>query len=502
MAIYSMRMQVIGRSAGRSATAAAAYRSGEEVRDERTGKVHDYTGKSDIYGSEILLPEGAPERLGDRVTLWNEVERVEKRKDAQLSREVMIALPAELTHEQKLELTREYVRGEFSEQGMIADIGYHDFDSHNPHAHIMLTMRSVDEDGFGKKRREWNRRQALERQRKAWEEYANRALERAGFDNRIDSRTLKEQGVEREPQIHLGAKVLEMEARGVHTRVGDESRRISKVNRDIERKQKRCEEVQADIAAEQSQTETYLWPEITFTAELESELKQTVSRPAAELFSDSDNLRSPQPSVPNVDPEVVRQLGELLAERREDMALESLPEASELAAEIEKVTKKTSELSATADGVFETMAKLLDKSDEFQRMADEKQRQAQLEEGRSQVPLVEKKQTAEQEDKRRRRCQIYQQYAAKFVGKSVYECDHLVVCELMSDLLTERGGQKLRDDEITKVGSILLQWPVAQQLKQTQGKDAGVTYAMEVLAKAQKAVEKAQRRSRGQGIER
>ena len=96
-------MQVIGRSAGRSATAAAAYRSGEEVRDERTGKIHDYTGKSDIYGSEILLPEGAPERLGDRVTLWNEVERVEKRKDAQLSREVMIALPAELTHEQKQE---------------------------------------------------------------------------------------------------------------------------------------------------------------------------------------------------------------------------------------------------------------------------------------------------------------------------------------------------------------------------------------------------------------
>lgn len=83
MAIFSMRMQVIGRSAGRSATAAAAYRSGEEVRDERTGKVHDYTGKSDIYGSEILLPEGAPDRMGDRVVLWNEVERVEKRKDAQ-----------------------------------------------------------------------------------------------------------------------------------------------------------------------------------------------------------------------------------------------------------------------------------------------------------------------------------------------------------------------------------------------------------------------------------
>ena len=404
MAIFSMRMQVIGRSAGRSATAAAAYRSGEEVRDERTGKVHDYTGKSDIYGSEILLPEGAPERLGDRGVLWNEVERVEKRKDAQLSREVMVALPAELTHEQKLELTREYVQGEFVEQGMIADIGYHDFDSHNPHAHIMLTMRGVDEDGFGKKRREWNKRQALERQRKAWEEYANRALERAGLETRIDHRTLKEQGVEREPQIHLGAKVLEMEARGVQTRVGDESRRISKVNRAIERKQKRCEEVQADIAAEKSQTETYLWPEITFTEELERELKQAVSIPAAELFSDSASQRLPQPSVPDVDTEVVRQFGELLAERREETALENLPEASELVAEIEKVAKKTGELSATADGVFETMARLLGKSDELQRLADEKQRQSQQDKGRSPaLPNKQKKQSVQRQEQSKQR---------------------------------------------------------------------------------------------------
>ena len=126
----------------------------KQLTDERTGKVHDYTGKSDIYGSEILEPEVAPERLSDRTSLWNEVERVEKRKDAQLSREVMIALPAELTHRQKQFLTREYVQDEFVEQGMIADIGYHDFDSHNPHAHIMLTMRDVDDDGFGKKRRD------------------------------------------------------------------------------------------------------------------------------------------------------------------------------------------------------------------------------------------------------------------------------------------------------------------------------------------------------------
>ena len=199
-----------------------------------------------------LLPEGAPERLGDRTTLWNEVERVEKRKDAQLSREVMIALPAELSHGQKQKLAREYVQAEFVGKGMIADIGYHDFDSHNPHAHIMLTMRSVDREGFGKKKRAWNQRAAIAAHRQAWAEHANQALERAGYAERIDHRSLEDQGVEREPQIHLGAKVMEMEARGISTQVAAESRRISKVNRDIARQQATRERLQTSIKPEQT----------------------------------------------------------------------------------------------------------------------------------------------------------------------------------------------------------------------------------------------------------
>ena len=276
MAIYSFRIQVIGRSAGRSATAAAAYRSGEEIKDERTGKSHDYTGKSDIYDNEILKPDNAPERYADRTTLWNEVERNEKRKDSQLCNEVMVALPAELTHEQKQALTRKYVRGEFTGQGMIADIGYHDFDSHNPHAHIMLTMRSVDEEGFGKKQRQWNKRDAVKDYRARWAEYANRALERAGHDIRIDHRSLKEQGIEREPQIHLGAKVMELEARGVRTRVGDESRRIGEVNRDIEHRQQARDKVQADIKAEQRDEQ--LRSQIQPTPEPRSSTEQTTTR--------------------------------------------------------------------------------------------------------------------------------------------------------------------------------------------------------------------------------
>ena len=127
--------------------------------------------------------------------------------------------------------------------------------------------------------------------------------------------------------------------------------------------------------------------------------------------------------------------------------------------------------------------------------------EAQIAKAKQAEPPIEKKQGAEQDEKRRRRRQIYQQYAAKFEGKSLYECDRLVVRRLMSELLTERGGQRLSDDEIVKVASILLQGPVAQKLKQMQGKEAGVTYAMEVLAKAQKVVEKAQRRSRDRGMD-
>ena len=407
MAIFSMRVQVIGRSAGRSATAAAAYRSGEQIEDQRTGKVHDYTGKSDIYGSEILLPEGAPERLGDRTLLWNEVERVEKRKDAQLSREVMIALPAELSHDQKETLAREYVQAEFVSQGMIADIGYHDFDSHNPHAHIMLTMRSIDEDGFGKKQRDWNKRQAIERHRQAWEECANRALERAGYDERIDHRSLEVQGVEREPQIHLGAKVMEMEARGVQTRVGDESRRISKVNRDIGRTEAQREKVQVEIEAEQVQPETYILPDFFYSSESESKARPAERVLPVEPFSAPTEQPSVRPPVPDIDPDIVRQFGELLVRRRDEIALENSPSAAELAAAIEIVTATMNGVSATAGGVFEKMAELLAKSDIAQRLADAKRRQSQLGEVRSPAqpePLQRQEPPKRRQNQRAKKC--------------------------------------------------------------------------------------------------
>ena len=123
--------------------------------------------------------------------------------------------------------------------------------------------------------------------------------------------------------------------------------------------------------------------------------------------------------------------------------------------------------STQADGVAEVVLRRID-PDALARY------QAQIAKAKAAEPPIEKKQVAEQDEKRRRRREIYQQYAAKFVGKSLYECDRLVVRQLMSELLAERGGQRLSDDEIVKVASILLQGPVAQELKQTQGKEAGV----------------------------
>jgi hypothetical protein len=362
MAIFSMRMQVIGRSAGRSATAAAAYRSGEQLTDERTGQVHDYTGKSDIYGSEILGPENAPARLCDRATLWNEVEQVEKRKDAQLSREVMVALPVELSHEQKESLIREYVQAEFVSQGMIADIGCHDFDSHNPHAHIMLTMRSVDADGFGKKRRDWNKRAEIERHRRAWAESVNKALEQAGYDERIDHRSLKEQGIEREPQIHLGAKVLEMEARGIQTRVGDESRRISKVNRDLARQAAKLEKLSAEIAAEPVTVQPISPPEISAVGDLTREVTQAPVDPLAFLS----------------DPAWISSFAEAIIEYQQSVLLEELLERADFSGMLETATASMNELSTAME--------------KAQSLIDAKRRQVEQASGQRPTPPVEQKQ--------------------------------------------------------------------------------------------------------------
>ena len=194
MAIYHLRATMISRSQGRSATAAAAYRVAERIEDRRTGLTFDYAARGGVDHTEILAPDHAPDWVRDRSELWNRVEESETRKNSQVAREVRVALPDELTHAQRLELVREFVRSQFVDHGMVADIALHapgrEGDERNHHAHILLTTREVDADGFTTKNRDWNKVEILESWREAWARDSNAVLERAGIEDRVDHRTL------------------------------------------------------------------------------------------------------------------------------------------------------------------------------------------------------------------------------------------------------------------------------------------------------------------------
>ncbi|MEE8057834.1 MAG: MobQ family relaxase, partial [Pseudomonadales bacterium] len=233
MAIYHCSVKIIKRSDGRSATCAIAYRSGERIVDERTGLIHDYSQKPGVDHTEILAPVYAPEWVMDRATLWNNVEQIEKRKDAQLCREVEVSLPIELNPKQQQELVRKFCQSQFVALGMVADIAIHHAKSDNPHAHILLTTRHIGFDGFGHKNRDWNNRAFLCRWREQWQEHSNHSLKQAGHEQRIDHRTLEAQGIDRIPQIHLGPNVIEMEQRGIETERGQVALGIEHTNAQI-----------------------------------------------------------------------------------------------------------------------------------------------------------------------------------------------------------------------------------------------------------------------------
>ncbi len=216
MAIYHFTAKIIKRSHGRSAVAAAANRSGDRFVDEEREQTFDYTYKSEVIHSEILLPERAPRWMNDREKLWNAVEAREKRRDAQVARELEFALPQELSQADAIGLARDYVSAEFVARGMVADLNIH-WETDNPHAHVMLTMREVTPEGFGYKVTAWNQVGLLREWRQHWADHANQRLHERGLDLRIDHRSYRDQGVEFEPTSHLGRAVDEMRARGEYT---------------------------------------------------------------------------------------------------------------------------------------------------------------------------------------------------------------------------------------------------------------------------------------------
>ena len=234
MAIFHFSVKVISRSSGRSAVAAAAYRGAERLHDERLDRDHDFTNKDGVVHSEVMLPEGAPEEFADREKLWNAVEAAEKRKDAQLSREVEFAIPHELSQEQGIELAREFVEAEFVAKGMIADLNVHwDIGADGqpkPHAHVMLTMREVDSDGFGAKVRDWNKSELVEQWRERWADHVNERLAELDIDARVDHRSLKAQGIALEPQDKIGPAASRMGSRGLEAERIEEHRAVAQRN--------------------------------------------------------------------------------------------------------------------------------------------------------------------------------------------------------------------------------------------------------------------------------
>ncbi|MDT0577145.1 Ti-type conjugative transfer relaxase TraA [Croceicoccus sp. F390] len=234
MAIYHFSAKVVSRANGSSAVASAAYRSASELHDDRLNRDHDFSNKAGVIHSEVMLPKGAPERLNDRTTLWNEVEAGEKRKDAQLAREVEFSIPREMNEKQGIQLARDFVKTQFVDRGMVADLNVH-WDkakdgSPKPHAHVMMTMRDVGPDGFGKKNRDWNSTELLKDWREAWSAHVNERMAELGLEGRIDHRSYEAQGIALEPQHKIGPAASRRPEQGLEAERIEDHTRIAREN--------------------------------------------------------------------------------------------------------------------------------------------------------------------------------------------------------------------------------------------------------------------------------
>jgi hypothetical protein len=219
----------------------AAYRSAERLYDERNKRFYDYRSKNGIVHTEILLPPNAPLKFSDRATLWNSVEKAENRKDSRLARQIIIALPRELTLVEQIERARYFILGHCVCRGMISDLCIHEEGHYrgdkNPHAHILLTDRPVNAEGFlPHKDTSWNDRQLIVEWREAWANTLNVAYERKGLEKRVTHESFKTLGItDRKPTKHLGSRVLEYAERGQMTDRFLEHLRILRSDQERER---------------------------------------------------------------------------------------------------------------------------------------------------------------------------------------------------------------------------------------------------------------------------
>ena len=293
-------VKIIQRSKRQSAVASAAYQSGERLFSEYDQKQKYYSHKSEIVHTEIMLPPHAPPEYAERNTLWNAAEAIEKQWNSQLARRFVLAIPRELPPEQYADLIRDYCREFFVSKGMIADFAIHDKGDGNPHAHILLTMRAMDEQGkwLPKSRKvydldengerirlpsgnwkshkentvDWNERKYGMIWRMGWQDFQNKYLEANNRPERVDLRSYEAQGIDQIPTVHMGPAVTAMERRGIQTDIGNLNREIRKTNsimqsikqmiRNLRNWLVELNECRKELIAEQAELEANMLPKV------------------------------------------------------------------------------------------------------------------------------------------------------------------------------------------------------------------------------------------------
>lgn len=255
MASFLCQVQTIQRAAGRSAVAAAAYRSGAALVDERLAMEFDFANKDGIEHAEIRAPEGTPTALRDRERLWNAAEAAELRKDGVPARELLVALPHELDFQQRRELVRAFVDEHLVAKGMIADVAMHrpgkEGDQRNYHAHILVTTRRVGPRGLGLKDRSWRTPEQVREWRAGWAKIQNEHLRRhLGPDApQVSHLSLAERGIDRAPTVHMGPTATALERKNVASERGDQNRDVRARNRKVRETHVALEETIDRLAA-------------------------------------------------------------------------------------------------------------------------------------------------------------------------------------------------------------------------------------------------------------
>ena len=275
MAIYHMQAKVVSRGSGRSAVAASAYMSCSRMYNDYDGIQHDYTRKHGLIYQEVMLPPMASSEWNDREQLWNAVEETEKTKDSRLAREFVVALPVELDKDSNISLLQDFIKKNFVDMGMCADFAIHDTDGHNPHAHILLTVRPLNENGtwqyktekeylcikdgeekgyeridkhpkssrYGRQNpisEQWNSDEQLCIWRANWADAVNKMLARNQINATIDHRSFADQGITEQPTIHEGYIAQNMEKNGI---IADRC----EINRQIRADNKMLRELKAKV---------------------------------------------------------------------------------------------------------------------------------------------------------------------------------------------------------------------------------------------------------------